>query len=321
MKKRTLILCGLLLSISLLAGCQTQEAATADKTQEASDISAEDTQEEDGQASDTDTTDDETEIAEPEDAASSAAQENVSGKAASFEISFEKETGEMKSDDGSISYLQYEFNMPKVTSADNPEAAEQINSYFVQRQEELMADCNEYYEWAKEDYQIRVDVAKENGTEGPTEDTFGYYSSCDYTIMRQDDTVISFQEQSSTYTGGAHGNNIVEGVTFDAKTGQRIQLADLMENEEDGKAEVDQILLEKAQEMQEKSMQEDGYGIFFEEYETYIPDVLTEDSWYLTEDGMTIVSNEYLLAPYAAGATYFDLPYETCDFIKEVYRK
>ena len=53
MKKRTLILCGLLLSISLLAGCQTQEAATADKTQEASDISAEDTQEEDGQASDT----------------------------------------------------------------------------------------------------------------------------------------------------------------------------------------------------------------------------------------------------------------------------
>ena len=58
-----------------------------------------------------------------------------------------------------------------------------------------------------------------------------------------------------------------------------------------------------------------------EEYETYIPDVLTEDSWYLTEDGMTIVSNEYLLAPYAAGATYFDLPYETCDFIKEVYRK
>lgn len=49
--------------------------------------------------------------------------------------------------------------------------------------------------------------------------------------------------------------------------------------------------------------------------------MLTEDSWYLTEDGMTIVSNEYLLAPYAAGATYFDLPYETCDFIKEVYRK
>lgn len=140
MKKRTLILCGLLLSISLLAGCQTQEAATADKTQEASDISAEDTQEEDGQASDTDTTDDD---------ASSAAQENVSAKAASFEISFEKETGEMKSDDGSISYLQYEFNMPQVTSADNPEAAEQINSYFVQRQEELMADCNEYYEWAK----------------------------------------------------------------------------------------------------------------------------------------------------------------------------
>ena len=302
MIKRTLILCGLLLSISLLAGCQTQEAATADKTQEASDISAEDTQEEDGQASDTDTTDDETEIAEPEDDASSAAQENVSAKAASFEISFEKETGEMKSDDGSISYLQYEFNMPQVTSADNPEAAEQNNSYFVQRQEELMADCNEYYEWAKEDYQIRVDVAKENGTEGPTEDTFGYYSSCDYTIMRQDDTVISFQEQSSTYTGSAHGNNIVAGVTFDAKTGQRIQL-------------------EKAQEMQEKSMQEDGYGIFFEEYETYIPDVLTEDSWYLTEDGMTIVSNEYLLAPYAAGATYFDLPYETCDFIKEVYRK
>lgn len=319
MKKRTLILCGLLLSISLLAGCQKQEAAVADQTQEASDVSAEDTQEEDGQASDTDTASDDTETAETED--SETSDEESGAKAASLEISFEKETGEMKSDDGSISYLQYEFNLPKVTSTDNPEAAEQINSYFAQQKEDLLSDCNEYYEWAKEDYQTRVDMAQENGTEEPTEDTFGYYSSCDYTLMRQDDTVISFQEQSTTYTGGAHGNNIVAGVTFDAKTGQRIQLADLMEDEEDGKAKVDQLLLEKAQEMQEKAIQDEGYGIFFEEYENYIPDVLTEDSWYLTEDGMTIVSNEYLLAPYAAGATYFDLPYETCDFIKEVYRK
>ena len=319
MKKRTLILCGLLLSIGLLAGCQKQEAAVADQTQEASDSSAEDVQKEDGQASDTDTASDEAETAD--DSEASDAEESASDKAASFEISFEKETGEMKSDDGSISYLQYEFNLPKVTSTDNPEAAEQINSYFAQQKEALLSDCNEYYEWAKEDYQTRVDIAQENGTEEPTEDTFGYYSGSEYTLMRQDDTVISFQEQSTTYTGGAHGNNVIAGVTFDAKTGERILLSDLMEDEEEGKSQVDQILLEKAQEMQEKSIQEDGYGIFFEEYENYIPDVLTEDSWYLKEDGMTIVSNEYLLAPYAAGATYFDLPYESCDFIKEVYRK
>lgn len=319
MKKRTLILCGLLLSISLLAGCQKQEEAVADQTQEVTDASADDTQEEDGQASDTDTVSDDTEAAETED--SETSDEESGAKAASLEISFEKETGEMKSDDGSISYLQYEFNLPKVTSADNPEAAEQINSYFAQQKEALLSDCNEYYEWAKEDYQTRVDIAQENGTEEPTEDNFGYYSSTDYTVMRQDDTVISFREMSTTYTGGAHGNNVIAGVTFDAKTGQRIQLADLLEDEEDGKAQIDQLLLEKAQEMQEKAIQEEGYGIFFEEYENYIPDVLTEDSWYLTEDGMTIVSNEYLLAPYAAGATYFELPYETCDFIKEVYRK
>ena len=319
MKKRTLILCGLLLSISLLAGCQKQEEAVADQTQEVTDASADDAQEEDGQASDTDTASDDTETAETED--SETSDEVSSAKAASLEISFEKETGEMKSDDGSISYLQYEFNLPKVTSADNPEAAEQINSYFAQQKEALLSDCNEYYEWAKEDYQTRVDMAQEDGTEEPTEDNFGYYSSTDYTAMRQDDTVISFREMSTTYTGGAHGNNIVAGVTFDAKTGQRIQLADLLEDEEDGKAQIDQLLLEKAQEMQEKAIQDEGYGIFFEEYENYIPDVLTEDSWYLTEDGMTIVSNEYLLAPYAAGATYFELPYETCDFIKEVYRK
>lgn len=319
MKKRTLILCGLLLSISLLAGCQKQEAAVADQTQEVTDASADDVQEEDGQASDTDTVSDDTEAAETED--SETSDEESGEKAASLEISFEKETGEMKSDDGSISYLQYEFNLPKVTSTDNPEAAEQINSYFAQQKEALLSDCNEYYEWAKEDYQTRVDMAQEDGTEEPTEDDFGYYSSTDYTVTRQDDVVISFQEQSTAYTGGAHGNNIVAGVTFDAKTGQRIQLADLLEDEEDGKAQIDQLLLEKAQEMQEKAIQDEGYGIFFEEYENYIPDVLTEDSWYLTEDGMTIVSNEYLLAPYAAGATYFELPYETCDFIKEVYRK
>lgn len=319
MKKRTLILCGLLLSISLLAGCQKQEEAVADQTQDISDISADEVHEEDGQVSDTDIVSDDTEAAETEE--SETSDEESGAKAVSLEISFEKETGEMKSDDGSVSYLKYEFNMPKVTSTDNPEAAGQINSYFAQQKEALLSDCNEYYEWAKEDYQTRLDIAQEDGTEEPTEADFGYYSSTDYTVTRQDDTVISFREMSTTYTGGAHGNNIVAGVTFDAKTGQRIQLADLLEDEEGGKSQIDQLLLEKAQEMQEKAIQDEGYGIFFEEYENYIPDVLTEDSWYLTEDGMTIVSNEYLLAPYAAGATYFELPYETCDFIKEVYRK
>lgn len=326
MKKRTILAIGLLLSISLLAGCQKQATVTADKEQEASDVSAEE-----AQSAQSDQTDAEQEASQEtkadmaEDATSEEETadhtDEEAAKTAAFQISYEMADGTMQSDDGSITYLQYKFNMPKVVNEANPEAAEQINSYFTQRKEELLSDCNEYYEWAKEDYQIRVETAQEDGTEAPDTDTFGYYSDCNYTVMRQDDQVISFQEQDTTYTGGAHGSNLVAGVTFDAKTGQRILLADLCEDAEAAKTEIDQILLQKAQEMQEKSIQDGDGGMFFEEYETYIPDVLTEDSWYLTEDGMTIVSNEYLLAPYAAGATYFELPYETCDFIKEVYRK
>ena len=77
MKKRTLILCGLLLSISLLAGCQKQEEAVADQTQDISDISADEVHEEDGQVSDTDTVSDDTEAAETEESETSDESEPV----------------------------------------------------------------------------------------------------------------------------------------------------------------------------------------------------------------------------------------------------
>ena len=61
--------------------------------------------------------------------------------------------------------------------------------------------------------------------------------------------------------------------------------------------------------------------MFYEDYEESIGDILTEETWYLGEDGFHIIVNEYIIAPHAAGILDFVIPYGEADFLKEEYRK
>lgn len=47
-------------------------------------------------------------------------------------------------------------------------------------------------------------------------------------IERADDRIFSFMEQSSIYTGGAHGSETITGYAYDSQTGERLELSDVV---------------------------------------------------------------------------------------------
>ena len=60
--------------------------------------------------------------------------------------------------------------------------------------------------------------------------------------------------------------------------------------------------------------------MFYDDYEDKIGDALTEDTWYLGNDGLHIIVNEYIIAPHAAGSFDFVIPYEEADFLKDEFK-
>ena len=70
-----------------------------------------------------------------------------------------------------------------------------------------------------------------------------------------------------------------------------------------------------------ETKKEEYAGIFYEDYEERLINLLREDAWYLDEDGFHIIANEYEISCYAAGDFDFVIPYEQAHFLKEKYRK
>lgn len=167
-------------------------------------------------------------------------------------------------------------------------------------------------EWEKKNINIneapiyameeREEWLKEEREEVPTYLLNYSYTSDIYEISYFDGNYLSFCQQSYEYTGGAHGMPYWTGFTFDLQTGQRLSLADIVENSEE---EINGIVT--------------GY---FAAYINENPDNFWEDAiltvqgqsdfnsrFYLTEEGINFYFEPYALACYAAGFQQVTVPY------------
>ena len=62
------------------------------------------------------------------------------------------------------------------------------------------------------------------------------------------------------------------------------------------------------------------FGASFEQSKRIIKkDILTEDTWYFSDQGLVIISNEYIITPHAVGILEFTIPYNELTFIKPCY--
>lgn len=246
------------------------------------------------------------------------AAEESPDSAMPYTINIEEMKDEISSEDGSVVYLEYVLHYPRITSETNPEGAEKINAFFQQEKERRIKEGEGYLEDAMDHYGTEVSWAQEEGRELYW-NAYSIYS--EYSVERNDGKVVSFVENAYDYTGGAHGMGGTFGITFDARTGEQLTFEDLTEDGENARVFVEEQISLQAQKMQEDYEKGVSELALYEDYVQYIPDVLRENTWYLSKEGFVVVANEYLLAPYAAGRLHFLIPWEECDFIKEEYRK
>lgn len=132
---------------------------------------------------------------------------------------------------------------------------------------------------------------------------------------RVDSRVVSIIEMSSDYTGGAHGNYGYHGYTFDAGSGQLLELADILENAGEFQENAVSYIIQSLEET-------NGDGLF-PEYAESVRDIWTRNegpNWYLNAAGITFIFNPYEVGPYAVGDVRVTLPYgEFASCIKDEY--
>lgn len=137
-------------------------------------------------------------------------------------------------------------------------------------------------------------------------------------MKRCDDRILSLRSCDDSYCGGAHGYYSYSGWNFDTKTGAKLSLSDIATDKDTLLAcaknyILEQLSLPKYSDMLMMDLADITSSNDMDEY------VLTDDTWFFTNSGLTFVSNTGVLGSYAAGAFFFTIPYQQLEGLKPEY--
>ena len=149
---------------------------------------------------------------------------------------------------------------------------------------------------------------EENSMEDELDDEFGYVTSwseyCEGKFLEPYKEFISYQDYTYGYSGGAHGMDALNCITFNIKTGEKIEAEELFrENYEDRLvASLRANLLCCVEDI----------DMLFEK------DIYPSEEFYITPQGITYIYQRYEIAPYALGIIEVTIPWkEIKDILKE----
>lgn len=151
---------------------------------------------------------------------------------------------------------------------------------------------------AKEVYETAAEYAGWH-EEYPEEDVPQYAMDKTVSITRSDDHALSFVEMNYSYAGGIHPNTYYAAFNYDAETGKKLELSDVV-------SDTDAFLNEVIQQVIAKYPDE----IFQGEEELKEELIADKITWSLGYDGITVIFSPYEIASYAAGMLYVTIPYE-----------
>ncbi|MCD7829483.1 MAG: DUF4163 domain-containing protein [Clostridiales bacterium] len=272
--------------------------------------------------------------AEPaeEPAETSEVEADTSTTAASSEgaettsITFETVEGSVTDDDGK-EIVTYSYQVPTVSLADSAAQAAV--------QADLDAVVETFVTYVQDEMGPQAKEAYETYYEGTDDGTGGFSDALTFTLARVDDAVISLVIDEVGYSGGAHGWDNRYCRNYDAQTGETLTFELLGES---FRSAAEELVLAKAAEMQAEEVVFfdnyadsisfvvcDGTETYAEIYARLYPDVYGENgtveapegnlepTYYLTQEGITFLSGEYVMQPYAGGIVEIPLSYD--DFI------
>lgn len=196
-------------------------------------------------------------------------------------------------------------NSPVVSIPENEAAAEKINMAFEQKHAEAQAYIEEDAELARSAYEELSEEEKKDWT--------GYGYGATYKMVYSSTKILSIESQNYQWQGTPHPNTWTSSYCFDASTGKLLSLSDIFTDQAEAGKIVEEHILKKITEEPYK----DG---LLEDYESFVPDVLTEDVFYLNDKGLVVICNPYMLTAYATGVIEIEVPYDALkDVMNERY--
>lgn len=184
-------------------------------------------------------------------------------------------------------YTYQQISYPKITIKNNDVLQKSLD--------ELNKQCKTYAEQFKERNKNEIrKFIKDSGVKEAM-----YSLDTETSICRNDEKYLSMQMIVNEFLMGAHGSHYFAGHTYDAKTGKKIKLDDVITNREDLK----KYLLEWAKKTNKNNT-------FFPEYEQTIVDYCNGDyelQFLLQDDKVFVIFQHYDIAPYAYGPSFVPL--------------
>ena len=216
--------------------------------------------------------------------------ESEAPEALNAEVTFEEELSTVEED--GVTYMTAQSVAPNVTIEGADEAAQAIASVLSERLTVPQEDIDEYSAMAREHYDTLDETERES---------FGGYSIRYSAEVKRSEGVLSVLCTRTEYTGGAHDNTSVFGLTFDLSTGALLSAADIAADYEGLCAKVAESVSAQAEELEE--------GTITGDLDAYAGGVLDTEKWYLDGEGLVVFAAPDELAPHAAGTIVFTIPY------------
>lgn len=217
-------------------------------------------------------------------------EESEAPEALNAEVTLEEELSTVEED--GVTYMTAQSVAPNVTIEGADEAAQAIASVLSERLTVPQEDIDEYSAMAREHYDTLDETERES---------FGGYSIRYSAEVKRSEGVLSVLCTRTEYTGGAHDNTSVFGLTFDLSTGALLSAADIAADYEGLCAKVAESVADQAEELEE--------GTITGDLDTYAGGVLDTEKWYLDGEGLVVFAAPDELAPHAAGTIVFTIPY------------
>ena len=122
----------------------------------------------------------------------------------------------------------------------------------------------------------------------------------DLTLFYHDEEIVAVTGDGYSYvSGAAHPNIYAYGFVFDAETGQRIAIGQLLG--EDWQEKLFPAIVKQINDGGEQAL-------YFQDLETLLPEAFREEGWYADGDSVYVAYNPAEIAPYALGTPCFQLP-------------
>lgn len=200
---------------------------------------------------------------------------------------------------GNVPVLTYNFDYPVIKiTGEQTEAYSPLTSWATKLYDDSMTWANDLEAEARVFYEVAGDQFSP------------YFFKQTIEKVYESETATVVTVYFSSFLGGVHPSHATTATCIDMTTGMIVQLEDI--------SDIDPLTTVLEQNILAQIDAQNIGDLLFEDYADYIYDGVQDGFWYITENGLSIIYNEYQIGPYASGSFTFTVPFdEIKDYIDD----